>query len=156
MNRFPRCTLTGRHFDRGITGVCLASAHPRCAIPALLPGSPAIHTEKGWLRPERSLVYDQPSLLLHHAAATRPGVFLDAAMLAGFAKTSSRLLALLRSYPWAAITPLEFTAPEELLFSTTNDALLLDLIILRKQLQQIESLSLHTLNASTFLAFRRC
>jgi hypothetical protein len=154
--RYPRCTLTGRWFNRGQTGVCLASAHPRCRIPALMPNSPSVQTEKGWLRPERSLVYDQSTILLHHAAATRPGVILDAAALAGFSKTSSRLLALMRLYPWAQLSILEFPSPEELLFSTPNNPLLLDLIHLRKQLQQIETLSLHTLNTSTFLAFRRC
>ncbi len=154
--RFPHCSINGRWFDQGITGVCLSSAHPRCRIPALLANGPAIQTAKGWLRPERSLVYDQPSLLLHHAAATRPGVILDAPALAGFSKTASRLLAILRTYPWATPIPLEFTAPEELLFSTTNNPLLFDLITLRKQLQQIEALSLYTLDGSTYLAFRRC
>ena len=156
MSRLPRCTLTGRWFDGGLSGVCPLTAHPRCRIPALVSGGPAVLTEKGWLRPERSLVYDQSALLLHHAASTHPGVVFTASQLAGFTKTATRLLTLMRPYPWAKITPLEFPQPEHLIFTSNNNPLLFDLIQLRRGLQQIESLSLHTLHSSTYLAFRRC
>ena len=153
---FPYCTLTGRFFVGGLSGVTRLNGHPRCRIPALVPNPAAIETENGWLRPERSLVYDNPTLLLHHAASTHPTVILTSAQLAGFSKTATRLLALLRPYPWATIAPLEWPEPELLLFSTPNDALLFDLITLKRQLQQAETLHLHTLDGSLFLAYRRC
>lgn len=156
ITRSPCCTLAGRWFDGGATGVCLASGHPRCRIPALTCGAPSIPTDTGWLRPERSIVYDNPLLLFHHAAATHPGVVLSKPVIAGFQKTATRLIALLKPYPWANPTPLDWPEPEHILFSTVNDALLYDLIILRRQLQQAESLHLHTLDRTTYLAFQRC
>lgn len=156
MSSAPYCTLTGRVINNGRSGVAPLNSHPRCRIPALLPGGPAIQTESGWLRPERSLVYDNPLLLLHHAASTHRQSVFSKAQLAGFSKTASRLLALLRPYPWAIPAPLEWPQPEEFLFSTRNDPLLFDLITLRRQLQQVESLQIHTLSGSTYLAFRRC
>jgi hypothetical protein len=154
--RHPYCTVTGRVFDGGCSGVARLNGHPRCRIPALVAGAPSIQTESGWLRPERSLVYDNPTLLLHHAAATHPTVILTKAQLAGFSKTASRLIALLRSYPWANPQPLDWPDPELILFSTLNNPLLLDLITLKRQLQQAERLQLHTLSGSSFLAYRRC
>lgn len=152
----PRCTLTGRVFHGGVTGVTLLNGHPRCRIPALVAGAPSIQTESGWLRPERALAYDNPTLLLHHAASTHQQVILTKAQLAGFTKTANRLIALLRPYPWATPFPLDWPEPELLLFSCCNNPLLFDLITLRRQLQQAESLHLHTLSGSTFLAYRRC
>lgn len=152
----PYCTITGRFFHHGISGVGPLNSHPRCRIPALVPGGPAIQTETGWLKPERALVYDNPTLLLHHAASTHKQVILTKAQLAGFAKTANRLLALLRPYPWAIPSPLEWPEPELLLFSCCNNPLLFDLITLKRQLQQAETLHLHTLSGSTFLAYRRC
>ena len=152
----PRCSLVGRWFDGGRSGVCLLSGHPRCRIPALVPGAPSIPTEKGWLRPERALAYDNPTLLLHHAAGTHPGARLTNGQLAGFSKTATRLLALLRPYPWANPVPLEWPQPEILHFHSANNALLYDLITLRKQLQQAEVLSLHTLETTTCRTVRRC
>ena len=158
-SQIPRCTIAGRWFAGTRSGVCRLWGHPRCRIPRLLPGSPAIETAKGWLRPERSLVYDDNRLLLHHAASTHRGSAISAAQLAGFQKTAQRLIAITTPHPWAALLPLEFPQPEEFLFSTgtnSGDALLFDLIQLRGQLQQVESLSLHTIDGSTFLAFLRC
>jgi hypothetical protein len=156
MNRPPYCTLTGRVFQGGLSGVAPLNSHPRCRIPALVAHAPAIQTEAGWLRPERSLVYDQSALLLHHAAATHPAVVLSKAQLAGFTKTATRVLTLLRSHPWAELAPLEWPEPELLLFSSRNNPLLFDLITLKRQLQQVETLQLHTLSGSTYLAYRRC
>ena len=152
----PRCSLSGVWAAGGRSGVCHSVAHPRCRIPALVPAGPAIPTEKGWLRPERSLVYDDQRLLLHHAASTHPGAVLTLEQLSAFQKTASRVLALLRPYPWALPAPLDWPQPEQLLFSTCNDPLLYDLIQLRNGLQQIESLTLHTIQNRSFLAFDRC
>lgn len=155
----PYCNSSGRWFDGGRTGVCPLNGHPRCRIPRLLCGLPAVPTVKGWLRPERALVYDHPQLLLHHAAATHPGAVISEAQLAGFCKTAQRLLAILQSHGWATLQPLEFPQPEQIVFSlgsNRRDALLYDLVTLRGQLQQIESLSLHTLTGATYLVFSRC
>jgi hypothetical protein len=154
--RAPYCTITGRVINGGCSGVALLNGHPRCRIPVLTAGAPSIQTESGWLRPERSLVYDNSTLLLHHAAATHPTVILTKAQLAGFSKTATRLIALLRPYPWAIPQPLDWPEPELLLFSTINNPLLFDLILLKRQLQQVEKLQLHTLSGSSFLAYRRC
>jgi hypothetical protein len=130
--------------------------HPRCRIPPLVGILQPIPTDKGLMPPERALAYNQGELLLHGPAVTRPGHHFSTAELTGFSKTTTRLLALLRRYPWASLQPLEWLSPEELLFHAGNDALLYDLIQLRGQLEQAETLSLHTLKAWTFLAFRRC
>ncbi len=155
----PYCSGGGRWFDQGRSGVCLLNSHPRCRIPRLLSGLPAVPTAKGWLRPERALVYDNPLLLLHHAAATHPGAVITEAQLAGFSKTAQRLLALLQPHGWATLQPLEFPQPEQFVFSlgtSQRDAILYDLITLRGQLQQVESLSLHTLTSASYLVFSRC
>jgi hypothetical protein len=122
----------------------------------LRPGLPAIASDKGELRPERSLAYNRPELLLHDAAATRPGHHFTAAELTGYSKTSIRLLALTTRFDWVDLQPLEWISPQLLLFTTGSDALFYDLIILWQLLEQAETLDLHTLDASTFLAFRRC
>lgn len=152
---FPYCTLTGRVFSGGTSGVAMLSPHPRCRIPALVSGAPSISTDRGWLRPERSLVYNEPALLLHHAAATRPGRHLDDAALAAFARTATRLLAIVNRHLWAGVTPLEFTATDQLVFSCCNNALLLDLVLLKRQLSASEQLNLDTLDGSTFLIYSR-
>jgi hypothetical protein len=130
--------------------------HPRCRIPPLRPHSDWIASEKGLLRPERALAYNLDSLLLHGPAATRPGHCFSAAELAGYSKTSKRLLALLRPFPWVDLQPLEWINPEELLFCSGENRLLYDLVQLWELLEQAETLKLHTLNTSTYLAFRRC
>lgn len=132
------------------------SCHPRCRIPPLTAGLPPIASDRGPLPPERALAYNQGDLLLHGPAATRPGHQFNAAELAGYGKTSSRLLRLLRTTPWTTLVPLEWISPEEILFHCGNDRLFYDLIQLREQLEQAETLQLHTLQAWTFLAFRRC
>ena len=95
-------------------------------------------------------------LLLHGPACTRPGHHFSAAELVGYGKTTHRLLTLLRKHPWVDLQPLEWLSPEELLFHCCNDALLYDLVQLHDHLEQAETLQLHTLEAWTFLAFRRC
>jgi len=135
----------------------LALEHPWQKIPPLTPGAAWIASEKGALRPERALAYNRPELLLHTAAATRPGHCFSAAELAGYGKTAQRLLSLLRPFEWIDLQPLEWTCPEELLFCTGEDALFYDLVILWNLLEQAETLKLHTLESSiTALAFRRC
>jgi len=130
--------------------------HPRCRITPLTGVLPPVDTDKGPLPPERALAYNQSELLLHGPACTRPGHHFSAAELVGYGKTTHRLLTLLRKHPWADLQPLEWLSPEELLFHCCNDALLYDLVQLRDQLDQAETLQLHTLEAWTFLAFRRC
>lgn len=132
-------------------------SHPLCKIPPLTPGGDWIASEKGALRPERALAYNRPELLLHDAAATRPGHCFSAAELAGYGKTAHRLLALLRPFSWVELTPLEWRSPEELLFCAGENRLLYDLVILWDLLEQAEAIELLTLPASvTALAFRRC
>lgn len=134
-----------------------AFSHPWCRIPPLTPGQPWIPSEKGLLRPERALAYNRPELLLHGPASTRPGHNFSAAELAGYSKTCLRLLAIADVLPWATIAPLEWNAPEELLFTCENDPLLADLASLWNLTQQAESFELLTLNAThTALVFRRC
>lgn len=130
--------------------------HPRGRIPALVTGEAWIASEKGALRPERALAYNRESLLLHDAAATRPGHTFTTAELAHFSKTSARILALTGRFAWVDLQPLEWTSPQELLFTTGEDRLFFDLVMLWELLEQIEALSIHTLEASTYLAFRRC
>ena len=133
-----------------------ASDHPRLKIPPLKPQADWIPSDKGTLRPERALAYNQEALLLHHAAATRPGHHFTAAELAHFAKTSSRILSLINRFNWVAFEPLEWISPQELVFTTSEDRLFFDLVTLWNLLEQIETLNIHTLNTSTYLAFRRC
>lgn len=131
--------------------------HPWLRIPQLTPGGDWIASEKGPLRPERALAYNRGELLLHDAAATRPGHCFSIAELAGYGKTAHRLLALLRPFSWADLLPLEWRSPEELLFSVGEDRLFYDLVTLWELLEQAETLKLLTLEASTTaLAFRRC
>lgn len=117
---------------------------------------PLVLTDKGPLPSERALAYNQGELLLAGPAATRPQHHFSAAELTGYSKTANRLGALLRKHPWADLQPLEWLSPEELLFHCCNDALLYDLVHLSDHLEQAETLTLHTLNGWTFLAFRRC
>lgn len=131
-------------------------SHPRLRIPPLVGIQPPVATDKGLVPPERALAYNQGELLLHGPAATRPGHHFTAAELTGYHKTVIRLLALLRRHPWASLQPLEWLSPEELLFHAGNDTLLYDLIQLHSQLEQAETLTLHTLEAWTYLSFRRC
>lgn len=131
-------------------------SHPRCVIPSLLPHQPWIASDKGALRPERALAYNREDLLLHTAAATRPGHHFSAAELAHFSKTANRILSITGRFPWVDLQPLEWTSPQELLFTTGQDALFYDLVLLWGLLEQIETLNLLTMEASTFMAFRRC
>ena len=130
--------------------------HPRGRIGELRPGLPPIFSEKGELRPERALAYNQSALLLHDVAATRIGHHFSAAELAGYGKSASRVIALTARFPWVDLQPLEWLSPEQLLFTTGSDALFYDLVVLWSLLEQAEALTLHTLELSTFLAFRRC
>lgn len=131
-------------------------SHPRCVIPSLLPHQPWIASDKGALRPERALAYNREDLLLHTAAATRPGHCFSAAELAHFSKTANRILSITARFPWVDLQPLEWISPQELAFSTGQDTLFYDLVSLWGLLEQIESLELHTLEASAYLRFRRC
>ena len=133
-----------------------ATCRGHCRIPPLTSGAPWINSEKGLLRPERALAYNREQLLLHDAAATRPGHCFSAAELAGYSKSANRILDLTGRFPWVDLKPLEWISPQELLFTTADDRLFYDLVILWDLLEQIETLELHTLKASTYLAFRRC
>jgi len=152
----PRSSLAGVTVDGGTTTICLRSGHPRCRIPILQPLAPAIPTERGWLRPERALVYNSPHLLLHDAACTRAGQTLAAAELAGFEKTARRLLAITAPYPWATPEPLEWITPEQLAFTTSHDAQLAELCALDDALVQAETLTLEDTGDHSWLLFARC
>jgi hypothetical protein len=152
----PRSTLAGITVHGGCSSVCLRSGHPRCRIPVLQPLAPAVPTERGWLRPERALVYNSPHLLLHDAASTRPGRTIAAAELAGFEKTARRLLAITAPYPWATPEPLEWISPEQLAFTTSNDQQLAALCSLDDALIQAETLALEEEQGASFLVFSRC
>jgi hypothetical protein len=130
--------------------------HSRARIPALVGILPPISTDKGPMPPERALAYNHSDLLLHGPAATRPGHHFTAAELAGYSKTTLRLLALLRPHPWVILQPLEWLSPEALAFTAGNNALLYDLILLTDALEQAETLTLDTLTPDSFLLFRRC
>jgi hypothetical protein len=134
--------------------------HPRSRIPPLLGLHPPISTDKGPMPAERALAYNHPGLLLHGPAATRPDHHFTAAELAGYSKTSLRLFALLRPFPWIQLQPLEWLSPEALVFHAHCNALIYDLIQLEDRLEQAERLVLDTLHteqgACAFLVFYRC
>lgn len=134
----------------------MSAEHPRCRIPAISLGLPPIDSDRGPLPHERALAYNQGELLLHGPAATRPGHCFSAAELAGYGKTASRVIALTTRFSWLELEPLEWLSPELLLFTTGSDSLFYDLVTLWQLLEQAEALTLHTLEASTYLAFRRC
>lgn len=107
--------------------------------------------------PERALAYNHGDLLLHGAAATRPGHHFTAAELAGYSKTTLRLHALLRPHPWANLQPLEWLSPEAIAFHCGDNRLFFDLVMLTDALEQAETLLLDTLDPKhTHLLFRRC
>jgi len=144
----------------------MQSLHPRSRIPPLLGLHPPISTDKGPMPAERALAYNHPGLLLHGPAATRPGHHFSAAELAGYSKTSLRLFALLRPFPWIQLQPLEWLSPEALVFHCSSaacgsaacgsaacgfaacgsDGLVYDLIHLEDRLEQAERLLLDTLH----------
>ena len=135
----------------------LGIPHPRMAIRPLRTTTPEVRTYKGVFPPQRALIYDQPTFLLHHIAASRPDLkVLDELTLTSYTKTAARMLALLKLIPWAQITVLEWPTPERLIFSCCNNELFYDLVILKDWLIQAESLQLDTLEGSTFLVFQRC
>lgn len=115
-----------------------------------------IQTEKGLLRPERALVYNDNRLLLHHAAADYNGTCMTNAELAGYAKTAQRVLVWLDHFPWAVLTPLAWPQPEVLLFTTGDDALAFDVTTSQDLLVQAETLKRHTLEDHSYLRFQRC
>lgn len=119
-------------------------------------GANPIATEKGPLRPERALVYDDNRLLLHHAAADYSGACISTAELAGYAKTAQRVLAWIDHFPWATLTPLAWPQPEVLLLTTGDDALALDVTLAQDLLVQAETLERHTLENHSYLRFQRC
>lgn len=129
--------------------------HPLLRIPPLPLDAPPLQSERGELRPERALIYDNAMFLLHHAVGHRPTALITEAELAGYAKTAQRLISLLGPYPWARVLPLHWQTPEVLLFTSRNDGLLHDLIQLRKSLVQAERLSLHNLEGFGYLRFQR-
>lgn len=130
--------------------------HPAATIPALCAGAAEIPTEKGLLRPERALVYNDNRLLLHHAAADYSGSCISIAELAGYTKTAQRALAWINHFPWATITPLAWPRPE-LLLLTTGDDLLAELLTREQDLLvQAETLERHTLEDHSYLRFQRC
>lgn len=129
--------------------------HPLLVIPPLPLDAPPIHSERGELRPERALVYNDATFLLHHAVGHRPSQLVTDAELAGYGKTAQRLIALLQHFNWAKPHPLHWQSPEVLLFTSCNDGLLHDLAQLKRLLVQAEQLSLHTLEGFSYLRFQR-
>lgn len=153
----PYCLLNGRWFHGGISGVCRMDPHPRCRIPWLLPDSPGVSTDKGIVKPERCILYDEPLGLFHQIGSAFPGHHFELDELTGCRKTLRRLAALLRPHPWTRAVILDWESPEALLLRTRNDALLLDLILLRDLLQQAETMELlREPTGETCLRFQRC
>lgn len=132
-------------------------SHPLQRIPPFTGATWTIDTEKGPMPPERCLAYDNPRLILHGPASTRPGHLFTLQELAGYSKTTARLDTILRPWPWAVITPLDWRSPEQLLltFGPEVDPLLYDLIHLAGRLEQLETLVL-TLQPQSALLFTRC
>lgn len=125
------------------------------ALPEIPLDAPAILTERGALRPERSIVYNKPVLLLWHYTSTRSGIEpISEAELAGLEKTARRIISLLRQVQdSSSFTPIAWPTPELLRFSTSNpDA---DFAAISRRLQQAETLDRNTLRPSV-LEFRRC
>jgi len=123
-------------------------------IPLICGPQSPVPTELGLLPAERALAFNQPALLLHGPAATRPGHVFSAAELAGYGKTASRLLVLLGRFPWAGPPiPLHWESPEALLFRCRHSALVYDLAMLSpKGLPQLETIQIQR----SALRFQRC
>lgn len=131
--------------------------HPACRIPELPSGAPPVPTEAGDQRPERSILYDNPILLLHHylGAHDGSGKPITKAELAGLNKTARRIDVLLRraSAPHSFI-PLLWDEPEHLIFYTSDP--IADARAMQARLIQAEELELRTLAGTTVIEFWRC
>jgi hypothetical protein len=158
--REPYCTMNGRVFDAGHSGVALISDHPLCRIPHLVSGSSAIPVcpeQEGrvvWMRPERCITRDGP-LLLHHFASINPEVHLTPPVFAALRKTSDRFCRLLNLLPWSPqLVLLDWPSPERLHFSLDplNDRSCQEL---QPRLVQLETLELLNTSGCPSLLFCR-
>jgi hypothetical protein len=158
--REPYCTMNGRVFDAGHSGVALISDHPLCRIPHLVSGSSAIPVcpeQEGrvvWMRPERCITRDGP-LLLHHFASINPEVHLTPPVFAALRKTSDRFCRLLNLLPWSPqLVLLDWPSPERLHFSLDplNDRSCQEL---QPRLVQLETLELLDTSGHSSLLFCR-
>lgn len=85
-------------------------------MPPVPADAPAVVTPKGAWRPERSILYNKPFLILWHFDPVRAGRQLDEATIAGLKKTAQRLDALIRLVDPQAFTPMAWPQPEVVLF----------------------------------------
>jgi hypothetical protein len=142
---------------------------PERLIPYLRPGSPPVPTEGGLLRPERSILYNRPFLLLHHygpAHTVGPGgsrPTIGRLELEACKRTAKRLDAILRPH-WSEqfqFLPLWWPAPERITFyagiAGTPDADVLPQLhqLASRGLQSGERLELRTLASIEALEYRR-
>lgn len=136
--------------------------HPLQRIPDLLPDAPAVLTAQGAWMPHRSIVYDNPLLLLHHAThgkneRTATGeLSFDQAFLAGISKTANRIVQILRPLQDHHFLPLQWPTPERLVFTTSDDVAFTEYVYTRTILEQAETLKLCWHEEDSFLIFRRC
>ena len=136
--------------------------HPLQRIPDLLPDAPAVLTAQGALMPHRSIVYDSPLLLLHHAThgksekAPDGSLCFDQPFLAGIGKTANRLVQILRPLQNHGFLPLQWPTPERLVFTTDDDVAFTEYVYSRNILEQAETLRLCWHDEISFLIFRRC
>jgi hypothetical protein len=151
-----RCSLSGVVVDGGRSSIAMRSAHARCRIPIPQWGAAAVPTERGWLRPERSLCYSSDVLLLHDVACSRPGETIPLADLCGYEKTARRLLALAATQRWSQIEPLQWICPETIAFTTGDDIRFYQGITTRGALEQAETLERCAEGADHYLTFQRC
>jgi len=122
-------------------------------MPPVPADAPAVLTAAGYLRPERSVLYNKPFLLLWHFDPVRSGHQLDEAQLAGLKKTAQRLDQLLRPFGLEPFRPMAWPEPEVVLFRhgpTTRDTF----TALSRKLIQAESIwYVEPLDA---IEYRRC
>lgn len=136
--------------------------HPLLRIPDLPPDAPAVLTSQGALLPHRSIVYDNPLLLLHHAVhgkneRTADGdLTFDQAFLAGISKTATRIIQMLKPLEDHGFLLLQWPTPERVVFTTHDDLAFTEYIYTRTILEQAEDMKLCWHDETSFLIFRRC
>lgn len=136
--------------------------HPLQRIPDLPPDAPAILTAQGALLPHRSILFDNPLLLLHHAthgkAEHTPAgeLSFDEAFLAGIAKTATRIAQILKPLGGHGFQLLQWPTPERMVFTTKDDISFAEYVHRRNILEQAETLRFCWHGENSFLIFRRC
>lgn len=143
-----------------------STTHPRNRVEPIENVLGLVHTEKGSFPRLRCLVYDRSELLLHEIACSLGDELIDDVAMAGYAKTGTRLLQLLREpgsskgrgqIPgYVNLQVLEWLSPAAVVFTTGADELVYDLVQLTGMTEQLEQLTLHETNGHPYLRFIRC